>query len=89
MSPSIANTDPRATLALVADILPAGTARMVFGRLFFCGQEALFVGPSGQLVLAAVWDGFTLAQRAENVKRGTPAEDIAADIIARIGQKVA
>lgn len=85
----LANTDPRATLLVVADILPAGTARMVFGRLHYCGQEALFVGPSGQLVLAAIWDGFTLSRRAENVKRGTPAHDIAADIIARIGQKAA
>ena len=89
MSPSIASTDPRATLLAVADILPAGTARMVFGRLFYCNQEALFVGPSGQLVLAAVWDGFTLAKRAQDVKRGTPAHDIAADIIARIGQRAA
>lgn len=85
----LANTDPRATLRLVAEILPAGTCEFRFGRLWFCGQEALFVGPSGQLVLAAVWDGLTLAQRAENVKRGTKAEDIAADIVARLGKKVA
>lgn len=85
----LANTDARATLRLVAEILPAGTCEFRFGRLWFCGAEALFVGPSGQLVLAAVWDGFTLAQRAQDVKRGTPAHEIAADIVARIGRRAA
>ena len=89
MSPTIASTDPRATLAAVANILPAGTVEMRFGRLWFCGHEALFVGPSGQLVLAAIWDGLDLAERAKDVKRGTRAEDIAADIAARFGRKAA
>lgn len=85
----LANTDPRATLRLVSEILPAGTVEIRFGRLWFCGHEALFVGPSGQLVLAATWDGFTLVQRAQDAKRGTPAHEIAADIVARFGRKVA
>lgn len=89
MSPTIANTDPRATLAAVANILPAGTVEFRFGRLWFCSHEALFVGPSGQLVLAAIWDGLDFAERAQDVKRGTKAEDIAADICARYGRKAA
>ena len=85
----IANTDPRATLRAVANILPAGTVELRFGRLWFCGHEALFVGPSGQLVLAAIWDGLDLAVRAQDVRRGTRAEDIAADIVARFGRRAA
>lgn len=85
----LANTDPRATLLAVANILPAGTVELRFGRLWFCGHEALFVGPSGQLVLAAIWDDLDLAERAKDVKRGTRAEDIAADIVARFGRKAA
>lgn len=86
----LANTDPRATLHAVADLLAhCGSVQIRGDMLFLDGTQVAFINASRALVLSAQIGADLNLVPAQNVKRGTPAHEIAADIVARIQRRAA